>query len=240
MKWSGCGATNCWATNAKVIAAAQIGDIAFGRKNAKLLHIKFIVLCQNGTPKAVWTGSTNISRIALYGQLNFGQVVRDTAIASQFLAYWQKLRADPQADAPKDWTEAQSPLPPADRSAEILPIFSPHHGSTVFQWWIDLASANKPLFMTFPFGIVKDFRPVFDKDDGVLRFALLDKYVNVGTSASRAVAIAEIERIRRHPNIGMALGSNITVDWIDDRTGWVPDHFRSGSEKAIKRRYFAG
>ena len=151
MQWAGCGATN-----AKVIAAAQIGDIAFGRKNAKLMHNKFIVLCQNATPKAVWTGSTNISRYALYGQLNCGQVVRGTAIARQFLAYWQKLRADPQADA------------------------------------------------------------------------------------LRAVAIAEIARNRRLPNIGMALGSNITVDWIDDRTDWVPDRFRSGSEKANKRRYSAG
>ena len=71
--------------------------------------------------------------------------------------------------------------------------------------------------MTFPFGIVKDFRPVFDKNDKILRFALLDKYVNGGTKASRAAAIADIERIRRFPNIGLALGNRIFVDWID---GW--------------------
>ena len=69
--------------------------------------------------------------------------------------------------------------------------------------------------MTFPFGIVKDFRPVFDHNDGALRFALLDKYVNGGNVASRAAAIADIERIRRHPNIGMALGNHIVVDRID-------------------------
>ena len=71
--------------------------------------------------------------------------------------------------------------------------------------------------MTFPFGIVKDFRPVFDKNDGVLRFAMLDKYVNGGNATSRAEAIADIERIHRFPNIGMALGNHIYVDWID---GW--------------------
>jgi phosphatidylserine/phosphatidylglycerophosphate/cardiolipin synthase-like enzyme len=87
----------------------------------------------------------------------------------------------------------------------------------VFDWWIDLASGPKPLFMTFPFGIVTDFRPVFDKNDAVLRFALLDKYVNGGNATSRAAAIADIERIRGHENVGMALGSNIFVDWID---GW--------------------
>lgn len=58
---------------------------------------------------------------------------------------------------------------------------------------------------------------MFDRDDGVLRFALLDKYVNGGNAASRAAAIAEIERMRRHPNIGMAVGNRLRVDWID---GW--------------------
>jgi phosphatidylserine/phosphatidylglycerophosphate/cardiolipin synthase-like enzyme len=71
--------------------------------------------------------------------------------------------------------------------------------------------------MTFPFGIVKDFRPVYDKNDSVLRFGLLDKYVNGGTPESRAAAIADIIRIRKYPNIGMALGNRIFVDWID---GW--------------------
>lgn len=69
--------------------------------------------------------------------------------------------------------------------------------------------------MTFPFGIVQDFRRVYDHNDGVLRFALLDKYVNGGTAASRKAVIADIERIRRFPNIGMALGERIFVDWID-------------------------
>jgi phosphatidylserine/phosphatidylglycerophosphate/cardiolipin synthase-like enzyme len=71
--------------------------------------------------------------------------------------------------------------------------------------------------MTFPFGIVKDFRPVYDHADEILRFALLDKYVNGGNARSKAAAIADIERIRRHKNVGMALGNRIYVDWID---GW--------------------
>jgi phosphatidylserine/phosphatidylglycerophosphate/cardiolipin synthase-like enzyme len=71
--------------------------------------------------------------------------------------------------------------------------------------------------MTFPFGIVKDFRPLFSQADQVLRFALLDKYVNGGNAASRAAAIAEIEQLRRRANVGLALGERIFVDWID---GW--------------------
>ena len=203
--------------NDVAIASAQIKALCIPRVNAKLMHNKFMVLSKNGKPISVWTGSTNISRNALFGQLNVGHAIHDRTLAQQFLAYWTELKGDPESDTLKDWSEAQNALPPADESSALTRIFSPHHGRGVFDWWIALAGAAKPLFMTFPFGIVKDFRPVFDKNDGILRFAMLDKYVNGGTPASRAAAIADIERIRRLPNIGMALGNNIFVDWID---GW--------------------
>ena len=208
------------ADNEAAITGAQIKGLAKARVNAKLMHNKFIVLSRRGKPVAVWTGSTNISRNALFGQLNVGHAVNDAALAARFFEYWQELFGDPEPDAIRDWATEHNPLPPpAGNTDAITPIFSPHHGRSVFDWWIELAGSAPPqaLFMTFPFGIVQDFRPVFDKSDGVLRFALLDKYVNGGTAASRAAAIAEIERIRRRPNIGMALGSRIYVDWVD---GW--------------------
>jgi phosphatidylserine/phosphatidylglycerophosphate/cardiolipin synthase-like enzyme len=200
------------------IDKAHIRSLCIPRRNAKLMHNKFIVLCRNDVPIAVWTGSTNLSRNALHGQLNAGHVVNNRAVAARFLDYWTALRSDPTSAELKDWVEAENPLPPPDDSDPIVAVFSPHRGRRVFDWWIALAGApGKPLFMTFPFGIVQDFRPVYDKRDGVLRFALLDKYVNGGTPASRAAAIADTERIRRHPNVGMALGNRIFVDWID---GW--------------------
>lgn len=206
--------------NAEVIAAAGLQGQAIARTRAKLMHNKFIVLSRDGKPVAVWTGSTNISRNALYGQLNVGHVVRDAAVARRYMAYWQQLRSDPDDDALKDWAEAQNALPPADENDRILPIFSPHRGAAVFKWWVALASTSRPLFMTFPFGMVKEFRAAYDHNDGVLRFALLDKYVNGGSAAARQAVIDDTERIRRHPNVGLALGNHITVDWID---GWRPE-----------------
>jgi hypothetical protein len=204
--------------NNKQIDDAQIRSLCVPRKNAKLMHNKFIVLSKGGKPVSVWTGSTNFSRNALHGQLNVGHAIHDRALADRFLAYWTALKSDPASDELKDWAEAENPLPPTGESEALTPVFSPHRGRAVFDWWIDLANApGRPLFMTFPFGIVTDFRPVYDKNDGVLRFALLDKYVNGGTKTSRAAAIADTERIRRHRNIGMALGNRIFVDWID---GW--------------------
>ncbi len=203
--------------NDAAIEAAQIKSLCIPRRNAKLMHDKFIVLSRNGAPISVWTGSTNFSRNALHGQLNVGHAIHDPAIAQNFLDYWEELRSDPAPDALKSRVEAINPAPSGPGTVAITPIFSPRRGRGVFDWWIEQANGPKPLFMTFPFGIVKDFRPVFDKDDEILRFGLLDKYVNGGNAATRAAAIADIERIRRHPNIGMALGNRIFVDWID---GW--------------------
>jgi phosphatidylserine/phosphatidylglycerophosphate/cardiolipin synthase-like enzyme len=207
--------------NKDAIDKAGIGSLCKPRKHANLMHNKFIVLSKAGKPVSVWTGSTNLSRNALYGQLNVGHAIHDRDVAKAFLEYWNALKADPDLPALRDWAGAENPLPPDDDSDAFTPVFSPHHGRGVFDWWIELASAaGKPLFMTFPFGIVQDFRPVFDKNDGVLRFALLDKYVNGGTKTSRAAAIAEIIRIRGLPNVGMALGGRIYVDWID---GWYEE-----------------
>ncbi len=207
--------------NEDQINKAGIRPLCVPRRTAKLMHNKFIVLSKGGKPVSVWTGSTNLSRNALFGQLNVGHVVRDRDIAKSFLAYWNALESDPEDDELKDWAQANNPLPPAQDANGLIPVFSPHRGRGVFDWWIELASEpGKPLFMTFPFGIVEDFRTVFDKNDGVLRFGLLDKYVNGGNAATRQAAIDEIERIRRYPNIGMAVGNRITVDWID---GWLKE-----------------
>ena len=200
---------------------AQIRGLCKPRINAKLMHNKFIVLSRNGAPVSVWLGSTNWSRNAFHGQLNVGHAIHDGDLAGEFLGYWTKLKSDPESDELKDWVESNNPLPPETENDAFTHVFSPHRGRGVWDWWIEMANTTgKPLFMTFPFGIVKDFRPVFNQNDTVLRFALLDKYVNGGTPESRAAAIAEIESIRRHANIGMALGNRIFVDWID---GWMEE-----------------
>lgn len=202
--------------NRKLMNDMGIGNFCTFRANAKLMHNKFIVLCQHGRPLSVWTGSANLTRSGLFGQLNVGHAIHDPDIATTFLKYWQELFIDPPIDAMRAWMEENNPLP-TNTSGAMHPFFSPHKGRKVFDWWIKLAESGKPLFMTFPFGIVKGFRQVFDHDDGILRFALLDKYTNGGDEHSRTEVKADIERIRRLPNVGMALGNHIFVDWID---GW--------------------
>ena len=98
----------------------------------------------------------------------------------------------------------------------------PHSGRTPFDWLISIANTAKAgLFMTFPFGIVKDFRAdVYDKNDDILRYAMLEMYVNGGNKKSRQEAKDDTIRIRRFPNAGIALGSYIKVPTID---GWIKE-----------------
>jgi phosphatidylserine/phosphatidylglycerophosphate/cardiolipin synthase-like enzyme len=207
--------------NRKHIDATNIKGLTIPRTNTKIMHNKFIVLSQNGVPSSVWSGSTNLSENALFGQLNVGHVIHDPAVARKFEDYWDALRDDLDDEAMKLRTEQITPTPIGIGSDPITPLFSPRKGRAVFDWWIEQGMRLKPLFMTFPFGIVKDFRPVFNRRDDVLRFALLDKYVNGGTAASRQAAIDEIEAFRRYANIGLSLGSMIFVDWLD---GWHLEH----------------
>jgi PLD-like domain len=90
------------------IANAQIKSICFPRVNAKLMHNKFIVLSKNGKPVSVWTGSTNISRNALHGQLNVGHAIHDAALAKRFFEYWKELKDDPVSSDLKDWAETNN------------------------------------------------------------------------------------------------------------------------------------
>jgi len=205
--------------NDQVIDTAHIRSLCIRRKKAKIMHNKFIVLTKNKKPVAVWTGSTNLSPNAFYGQLNVGHAIEDEFVAKTFFNYWTKLKSDPSPDSMKDWNGNNNQIPPANINNNLIEVFSPHRGKSIFDWYRRIAeSAQGALFMTFPFGIVTEFRPVFDRNDQVLRYALLEKYVNGGNAASRKAAIQDSIRIRRLPNVGMAVGSRIYVDTID---GWL-------------------
>ena len=59
------------------------------RSHSKAIaHNKFLVLLKDGVPVGVWTGSTNVTPGAFYGQSNVGHVVWDSDLAQVFLGYW--------------------------------------------------------------------------------------------------------------------------------------------------------
>lgn len=212
----------------EMIEEAKIKAICEERTNTlNLQHNKFFVLLKNGKPIQVFTGSTNISLNGIFGHSNLAHIVRDTTTAEQYYEYWKQLKADKTGAEVKDWADEENPAPPEDDNfADIFPVFSPHRGLSVLKWYAELAgSAKEALFMTFPFGINKEFIKVYELEDDVLRIALLDKKGNNDT------AKANVDRVRKLVNCVVAVGNNIKINsfdrWLKEMRSiisspWVP------------------
>lgn len=207
--------------NIKAIQDAGLDGVSTPRRNAKIPHNKFMVLSKKGKAIACWTGSMNWSDNAVYGQLNVGHVIKDAKTAQRYLTFWDELKNDPELVDLKVWVDANNEIPTVDNLSPVAPVFSPHSGKDAYQFFLAVAPlAKKGLFMTFPFGMSKEFRQEYDHDDQTLRYALLEMYVNGGTRESRQSAEDDTIRIRKLPNVGMALGSSIKVKTID---GWMKE-----------------
>jgi hypothetical protein len=129
--------------NEDALKAAGLKSVSIPRTNAKIAHNKFIVLTRNARPLAVWTGSTNLSRNAIYGQLNVGHVIDDPGLAARFLDYWNEMADDPMTGSLRDWTGDSNPTPPVDPSAPLVEIFSPRKGQSAFDWYKEIAASAR-------------------------------------------------------------------------------------------------
>ena len=79
-----------------------------------IMHNKFVVLLKkdaagNLVPIAVWTGSTNWTDGAIYGQLNVGHASYDAKLAAAYEAYFQLLFANASSTVMKKQTVALMP-----------------------------------------------------------------------------------------------------------------------------------
>ena len=204
-------------SNAANQAAIDASTIPVGvcvpRTRGTIMHNKFFVLTKKGKPVAVWTGSTNLSENGIFGQSNVGHLVEDANIAGAYLDYFNEMLSDPVAATERAWVDANNERPPIPWSANVTDVFSPHSGTAVLDWYAQIAaSANKGLFMTFPFGMDKRFLSVYENPDGVLRFALMEKE---GNGAGLAQGRIDIRRIRKLPNVVVALGNRIVTNSFD-------------------------
>ena len=213
------GGTGPHQKNAQAVAVAHLDGCCRGRTTGKIMHNKFLVLTKDGAPIAVWTGSTNLTENGLFGHSNCGHVIENTAVAATFLDFWQELAANPLPAAERTWMAQNNPAPPDPWNAPVTPIFSPRSGLKVLQWYADIAAgARTALFGTFAFGMHQVFKDVYDRRDGVLRFALMEME---GNGAGLAQGRLDIRRIRAHPNVVVAVGTNITLNsfdrWLKER-----------------------
>ena len=204
-----------WKKNRDAIAAAKIKSLCHGRKNGRLMHNKFFVLSRKGKPKAVWTGSTNLTENGIFGHSNVGHIVEDKKVAQAFLDYWHRLDQDPEVrNDYRSANMAATPAPPAPWKARTTAVASPRGTDLdALNWYSQVAaSAQGGLFMTFAFGMQEKFKDVYRKDDMILRMALLEKEGNPKTIKQDR---KDIQAIRNRPNVVLAIGNRIVTNCFD-------------------------
>jgi phosphatidylserine/phosphatidylglycerophosphate/cardiolipin synthase-like enzyme len=214
--------------NRKAISAAHIAGLCRGRTHGKLMHNKFFVLSENGQPKAVWTGSTNLTVNGIFGHANVGHIVEDPVIAQAYRDYWDRLEGDP--DVSPDYrssNETASPAPPKPWEAVTTAVFSPRGTELdALGWYAKIASlAKQGLFMTFAFGMHQKFKDVYGTDDDILRMALMEKAY--GNAKTKDAEIKAIQAIRNRPNVVIAIGNRIVTNmfdrWLAELSKIVPE-----------------
>ncbi len=199
------------------------------RPKSPISHNKFIVLLRGGQPIEVWTGGTNFSRSGIFGHSNVAHVVKDPAIAQQFLEYWEVLATDPTDADLTAAVEQISPLPANPPAPGTSLFFSPRSdpGDGVDPDALKLladyaAGAQNGLFMTFAFGMHNLFKEVFRNSNAGLRFALMEQKTRPlkAGSPERVAEEQAIQELRNMPENVFAVGSFIATNAID---GWLQE-----------------
>jgi phosphatidylserine/phosphatidylglycerophosphate/cardiolipin synthase-like enzyme len=186
--------------NRAAIAKAGVSaEILIPRTHATIAHNKFIVFGSRDaageiTPVSVWTGSTNLSDGGIYGHSNVGHAVRDGEVASRFLDFWTELQPDPELDALRTWTSANSVFDPTPAAGSIDTVFSPRHGVAPLAWYADrFGTVATSGHITEAFGVTQVFETAITAhaNDG-LHYVMLDRRDNnqAAWSASPRVIVA--------------------------------------------------
>ncbi len=136
-----------------------------------------MVLLEDGQPRQVWTGSTNVTAGGIFGHSNVGHVVRDPEVAARYLAYWEELSADPEARELRPPVEAATPVPEGPPEAgKTTVLFSPRSSLRALEWYAErMAEAKTAVFLTAAFGINELIERVLEEDKDYLRYVLLEK-----------------------------------------------------------------
>jgi phosphatidylserine/phosphatidylglycerophosphate/cardiolipin synthase-like enzyme len=166
-----------WQATEPAAAAAGLTALMTPRRtNSAISHNKFLVVLHEGTPLAVWTGSTNLTWGGLFGQSNVGHLVRDPAAAAAFHDYWIRLATDPSYGVIRPANTAATPHPDTPPKPGTTTVFSPRATLELIDWYAAQARrATNSFFMTAAFGVHDKIASVIAPDSDVLRYLVLEK-----------------------------------------------------------------
>lgn len=185
-----------WTKNQKAAEDAGLAGVSVQRKanppNA-ISHNKFVVLLKDGAPQAVWTGSTNWTEGALYGQLNVGHAVYDPAVAATYEQYFQLLRTDPSPDVEKAALAKLTAVPQdLAAGAGIYPLLSPQPDMKMIDLYAAVAKRATCLLVCAPFAIAEPIANAFKQArPGTLHFILEDRAGNLGADQGVTLTVGD-------------------------------------------------
>jgi hypothetical protein len=207
-------------SNENAIGETGTGALVKPRVRGSIMHNKFLVLSQDGTPVAVWTGSTNVTEQGIFGHLNCGHAVEDGAIAAEYLTYWGTVEKNLTHTPDTKAVAELAVRPPEKLEAPITTFFSPQPTDAVLQWYADRAGeAEEALFMTFAFGMADPLAKVYERPDSILRMALMETE-GTGKKAVVEAARKRINAFRKRPNVIVAIGGSQPISGIER---WVAE-----------------
>jgi len=205
--------------NEQAIIDEQVKGLCTARTKGTIMDNKFFVLVKDEKPVAVWTGSTNLTENGIFGHSNCGHMVENDDVAAAYLQYWKQVKKDAETADDRDWIAQNNANPPDPLTEAATLVFSPRSGLSLLKRYAAIAgNAQEALYMTFAFGMHRSFKDVYERNDGILRFALMEKE---GNGASLPQARLDIHRIRSLPNVVVAIGHNIATNrfdrWLQER-----------------------
>lgn len=212
-----------WKANREALQKAGISQSHFKprKKNPSFIsHNKFIVLLQNGVPKQVWTGSTNITRGGIFGHSNVGHLVRDEYVARAYEEYWQRLLNDPDAASLRNWTDANPAVPAGSFPADTLNVFfSPRGDLEALKWYAKrMDEAGVASFLTAAFGVNDLFEQVFIAKKDRLRYLILD----TKDDNMKQITAWKYNRVA----VGNVLEENMFERWLKEHLTGFNEHVR--------------
>jgi phosphatidylserine/phosphatidylglycerophosphate/cardiolipin synthase-like enzyme len=206
------------AANRQSIEAAGLQDCVPRTADPRAIsHNKFIILLENGQPTQVWTGSTNMTDGGIFGHSNVGHIVRDPAVAKQYLKYWEKLSSDPAMarraadDKIRPWNETNFPVPDAEPIEDMTVIFSPRPNLSALEWYTRrMEAAETAVFLTAAFGVNDMFEEVFEQPRDYLRYILLE-------TEDEDMAKLLLERNNRIAVGNLLRGNTAFEGWLEEQ-----------------------
>jgi len=173
---------------------------------SKIPHNKFFLLLENGVPRQILTGSTNITPSGFLGQSNVAHLVRDGALARTYNTYWEAIAKDPATRGFKTHNTKTFPDPVGALPLDIpKAVFSPRQAG-LLEWFADrLGQAQSNVMFTAAFGVASPLVAKFAEDKDFIRFILME---NPDREAGEQ-ALLESDRDTR-----IALGNHLNRDTI--------------------------